>query len=112
VSRQSEGIEPDQWAGERQEDLHKFQASLVYKARSRAARATQRNPVSKKKKKEKKSQKPSDIPWPDSLLSAPFSFPMIFLQRLSQEKYKGVKLTPAWGPGGKRRCRTKMVSVF
>jgi hypothetical protein len=29
---------------------HEFEASLVYKVSSRTARATQRNPVSKKKK--------------------------------------------------------------
>ena len=31
-------------------DLHEFQASLVYRARSRTARATWRNPVLKKTK--------------------------------------------------------------
>jgi hypothetical protein len=34
--------------------ISEFEASLVYKVSSRAARATQRNPVSKKKKKKKK----------------------------------------------------------
>jgi hypothetical protein len=33
-----------------------LEASLVYKVRSRTARATQRNPVSKKKKKKKKKE--------------------------------------------------------
>ena len=32
-------------------DLYKFKASLVYRVSSRTVRATQRNPVSKKKKK-------------------------------------------------------------
>jgi hypothetical protein len=38
-----------------------FEASLVYKVSSRTARATQRNPVSKKpkKKKKKKNEKKS-----------------------------------------------------
>jgi hypothetical protein len=36
---------------QRQVDLCEFKASLVYRASSRTARATQRNPVSKKKKK-------------------------------------------------------------
>ena len=31
---------------QRQEDLYKFDASLVYRTSSRSARATQRNPVS------------------------------------------------------------------
>jgi hypothetical protein len=35
----------------------KFEASLVYKVSSRTARATQRNPVSKKKKKKEKKRK-------------------------------------------------------
>jgi hypothetical protein len=35
---------------QRQED-HEFEASLVYRVSSRTARATQRNPVSKKKQK-------------------------------------------------------------
>jgi hypothetical protein len=35
--------------------ISEFKASLVYKVSSRTARATQRNPVSKKNKKEKKS---------------------------------------------------------
>jgi hypothetical protein len=42
---------------QRQEDLCKFQASLVYRASSRAARATQRNPVSNKTKQTNKTQK-------------------------------------------------------
>jgi hypothetical protein len=33
--------------------ISKFEASLVYKVSSRTVRATQRNPVSKKKKKKK-----------------------------------------------------------
>jgi hypothetical protein len=34
--------------------ISKFEASLVYRANSRIVRATQRNPVSKRKKKEEK----------------------------------------------------------
>jgi hypothetical protein len=34
-----------------------FEASLVYKVSSRTARATQRNPVSKKKKRKEKKRK-------------------------------------------------------
>jgi len=40
----------DRWISE-------FKASLVYGVSSRAARATERNPVSKKKKKEKNGNK-------------------------------------------------------
>jgi hypothetical protein len=38
---------------QRQADLCAFKASLVYRVSSRTARATQRNPVSKRKKKKK-----------------------------------------------------------
>jgi hypothetical protein len=37
--------------------ISEFEASMVYKVISRTARATQRNPVSKKKKKKKKKKK-------------------------------------------------------
>jgi hypothetical protein len=40
---------------QRQADFCEFKASLVYRASSRTAKATQRNPVSKKQK-EKKEQ--------------------------------------------------------
>jgi hypothetical protein len=40
--------------GGRDRRISEFQASLVYKVSSRTARATQRNPVSKKKKKNPK----------------------------------------------------------
>jgi hypothetical protein len=36
--------------------ISEFKASLVYKVRSRTARATQRNPVLKKAKKKKKEK--------------------------------------------------------
>ena len=36
--------------------ISEFEASLVYKVSSRTARATQRNPVSKKNKKQKQKQ--------------------------------------------------------
>jgi hypothetical protein len=37
--------------------ISEFEASLVYRVSSRTARATQRNPVSKKKKKQKQKTK-------------------------------------------------------
>jgi hypothetical protein len=36
--------------------ISEFKASLLYRVSSRTARATQRNPVSKKRKKKKKRQ--------------------------------------------------------
>jgi hypothetical protein len=39
---------------QREVDISEFEASLVYRVSSRTARATQRNPVSKKKQKKKK----------------------------------------------------------
>jgi hypothetical protein len=41
-----------QYLGSKSKQISEFQASLVYKASSRTARITQRNPVWKKKKKE------------------------------------------------------------
>jgi hypothetical protein len=43
--------------GGRGRGISEFEASLVYRVGSRAARVTQRNPVSKKKKKTKKTKK-------------------------------------------------------
>jgi hypothetical protein len=40
--------------GGRGRRISEFKASLIYKVSSRTARATQRNPVSKKQKKKKK----------------------------------------------------------
>jgi hypothetical protein len=37
--------------------ISEFEASLVYRVSSRTARATQRNPVSKKKEKKRKERK-------------------------------------------------------
>ena len=37
-------------------DLCEFEASLIYRVSSRTARATQRNPVSKKSERERDSQ--------------------------------------------------------
>ena len=37
--------------------MYEFEANLVYKVSARTARATQRNPVSKKKKKKKERKK-------------------------------------------------------
>jgi hypothetical protein len=43
--------------GGRGRQISEFEASLVYKVSSRTARATQRNPVLKKKKKKEKKRK-------------------------------------------------------
>jgi hypothetical protein len=43
--------------GGRGRRISEFEASLVYKVSARTARATQRNPVSKKRKKRKKKKK-------------------------------------------------------
>ena len=45
---------------QRQADLNQFKISLVYKVNSRTARATQRNPDSKKQNKTKKKGKKSN----------------------------------------------------
>jgi hypothetical protein len=37
--------------------ISEFEASLVYRVSSRTARATQRNPVSKKRKKKRKKER-------------------------------------------------------
>jgi hypothetical protein len=42
--------------GGRGRQISEFKASLVYRVSSRTARATQRNPVSKKKKNRKKKK--------------------------------------------------------
>jgi hypothetical protein len=47
---------PSTWKAEAGGFLE-FEASLVYKVSSRTARATQRNPVSKKKERERKKNK-------------------------------------------------------
>ena len=46
---------------QRQADICEFEASLVYRVSSRAARATQRNPVSKTNKQNKTKQKTDPI---------------------------------------------------
>jgi hypothetical protein len=46
-----------QHSGDRGRRISEFEASLVYKVSSRAARATQRNPVSKKPKTNKQTNK-------------------------------------------------------
>jgi hypothetical protein len=43
--------------GGRGRQISEFEASLVYRVSSRTARATQRNPVSKKQKKKKKKRR-------------------------------------------------------
>jgi outer membrane biosynthesis protein TonB len=45
------------WKREQKDGKTEFEASLVYRVSSRTARATQRNPVSKKKPKKTKKQK-------------------------------------------------------
>jgi hypothetical protein len=45
--------------GGRGRQISEFKATLVYRVSSRAARAIQRNPVSKKKNKKQKSEKKS-----------------------------------------------------
>jgi hypothetical protein len=47
-----------QHLGGKGRQIAEFEDSLVYRVSSRTARATQRNPVSKKKKKKKKKKKP------------------------------------------------------
>jgi hypothetical protein len=47
--------------GGRGRQISEFEASLVYKVSSRTARATQRNPVSKKPLKKKKKKKKKKI---------------------------------------------------
>jgi hypothetical protein len=42
-----------EWLGGKGRRISEFKASLVYKVTSRTARATQRNPVSKNRKKKK-----------------------------------------------------------
>jgi hypothetical protein len=48
--------------GGRGRQISEFEASLVYKVSSRTARATQRNPVSKKTKPKKKKKKSKKVP--------------------------------------------------
>jgi hypothetical protein len=47
--------------GGRGRRISEFQNSLVYKVSSRTARATQRNPVSKKKTKQKQNKKQKNL---------------------------------------------------
>jgi hypothetical protein len=58
--------------------ISEFKASLVYKVSSTTGRATQRNPVSKKKKKKKKKRKKkresernerNECLWPNPILA-------------------------------------------
>jgi hypothetical protein len=44
---------PSPWEGGRGRQISEFEASLVYRVSSRTARAIQRNPVLRKKKKKK-----------------------------------------------------------
>jgi hypothetical protein len=54
-----------QYLGGRGRRISEFEASLVYRASSRIARTTQRNPVSKNQKKKKKLEKCVHI-WPST----------------------------------------------
>jgi hypothetical protein len=47
VPARNGGVSIPAWRRQRQVDLCEFEASLVYKVRSRTVRATQRNPVLK-----------------------------------------------------------------
>jgi hypothetical protein len=49
--------------GSRGKRISEFEASLVYKLSSRTARATQRNPVSKKTKTKTKQKKKDSVSW-------------------------------------------------
>jgi hypothetical protein len=55
---------PSKLSGGRGRPISEFEASLVYRVSSRTARATQRNPVSKKKKKKKERKKEKKRGWP------------------------------------------------
>lgn len=48
---------PRTWKAEAKKDRPEFQDSPVYRMSSRSARATQRNPVSKKKERKKDDKK-------------------------------------------------------
>jgi hypothetical protein len=47
--------------GDRGRQISEFKASLVYRVSSRTARATQRNPVSKKQKTKQKTKKKKEL---------------------------------------------------
>jgi hypothetical protein len=49
--------------GGRVRQISEFEASLVYRVLSRTAKATQRNPVSKKKKKEEEDKHKIEMVW-------------------------------------------------
>jgi hypothetical protein len=56
--------------GSRSRGISEFEANLVYRVSSRTARATQRNPVSRKrKKKREKRKKIQNKPWNTSYIS-------------------------------------------
>jgi hypothetical protein len=81
--------------GGRGRQISEFEASLIY--RSRTARATQRNPVSKKKRKKKEERK--EVPG-NVMLE-----PRLILKRLNEVRLEGNrksgllrKITPAAKP--------------
>jgi hypothetical protein len=64
--------------------ISEFEASLVYKVSSRTARAIQRNPVSKKKKKQNKNKKQTNKKLCERagpLLAGAFSFSQFEIPR-------------------------------
>jgi hypothetical protein len=51
--------------------ISEFEASLVYRVSSRTARATQRNPVSEKRKRKKKKEKRKERKKKDLISNSP-----------------------------------------
>jgi hypothetical protein len=70
-----------QHSGGRGRQISEFEASLVYKVSSRAARTTQRNPVSKKKKKKK-----GTVPWFFSIRTELCKHCILLLGNSTEEK--------------------------
>jgi hypothetical protein len=80
--------------GGRGRQVSEFEASLVYRVSSRTARATQRNPVSKKQKTKKKKQKTKKQK-----------------QRSSTSSWNTQSLRPAWDtqdPGSKQKTTNQI----
>jgi hypothetical protein len=64
--------------GGRDRQISGFEASLIYKVSSRRARATQRNPISKKPEKKKKEKLAFHLDFPLLSLYLPSSLPLFF----------------------------------
>jgi hypothetical protein len=60
--------------GDRGRQISEFKASLVYRVSSRTARATQRNPVSKKQKTKQKTKKKKRIVYKSGTVAYTLSF--------------------------------------